>query len=100
MSKNQERLLWLLLIGIAAFNKSDYILTLEALEQGFSEANPVLALTVGTYAFHLVKLLLAPLLLIGLWLMRHRVGKRLINYVWVPFLGYFSLMVYFRVMFI
>lgn len=100
MSKNKERLLWLLLIGIAAFNKSDYLLTLDALDAGFREANPILAPMVGSYEFHMVKLLLVPLLLIYLWLFRHRIGERLIHYVWVPFIGYFSLLVYFRVLFI
>lgn len=98
MSRNQERLLWLLLIGIAAFNKSDFLLTLDALERGFHEANPILAPMVGTHEFPLVKLVLVPLLLVFLWLIRHRVGKRLINYVWIPFISYFSLMVYFRMM--
>ena len=100
MSKNKERLLWLLLLGIAAFNKSDYLLTLDALERGFREANPILAPMVGSYEFHLVKLLLVPLLLMLIWLIRHRMGERLVNYVWVPFISYFSLMVYFRVLFI
>ncbi|MBF7095759.1 DUF5658 family protein [Alkalibacter mobilis] len=97
MTRNQERLLWLLLVGIAAFNKTDYFLTLDALDKGYKEANPILSPLIGTYEFPLVKLVLVPLLLILVWLMRNRIGDKLIRFVWLPFIGYFLLMVYFRI---
>jgi len=96
MSQNKERLLWILLIGIAAFNKADYILTLDAIDRGFIEANPILAPMIGTYEFSLVKLVLVPLLLVFFWLMRFRMDERLIQLVWLPFFGYFMLMLYFH----
>lgn len=89
-----ERILWLQLIGVSAFNVADYLLTLEALANGYTEANPILALIIDTYAFHLAKLLLVPLLLIFIWQMRYRVGKSLVTLAWIPFIGYFFLMVY------
>lgn len=96
MKRHKERLLWLLLIGIASFNKADFFLTLDALERGFVEANPIVEPIVNTYVFPLVKLVLVPLILIFLWQHRHRIGDKLLNYVWIPFVSYFSLMVYFR----
>ncbi len=94
--KRNERLLWLLLMGIFAFNKVDFLLTLDALEMGFREANPFLVPLVGTPAFPLVKLLVVPLLLLLVWSIRHRVGDRLVRYMAVPFGAYFSLMLYFQ----
>ena len=91
-----DRLLWLQLIGIAAFNKVDYLMTLEALERGYKEANPLLASMVGTFQFPLVKLLLVPLLLIFMWQMRHRIGKSLVTLTWVPFVAYSSVVLYHR----
>lgn len=96
MPESLERLLRLLLYGIAAFNKADYFLTLDALDRGFKEANPLLAPMVGTYQFHLVKLMLVPLLLIFLWQMRHRIGASLVKLAWIPFIGYLTLMLYYR----
>lgn len=95
MQRN-ERLLWLLMIGIFAFNKVDFMLTLDALELGFREANPLLAPLVGTPAFALVKLLGVPVLLLVVWRLRHQVGDRLAGYMAVPFGAYFSLMIYFH----
>lgn len=100
MSENFERLLWLHLIGVAAFNNVDFFLTLDALEKGYSEVNPIMAPMIGTYAFPMIKLILMPLLLIFLWQMRHRMGKSLVTLTWIPFIGYFSLMVYYRVVII
>jgi len=96
MRESKERLLWLLLIGIWAFNKMDFFLTLEALEKGFVEANPLVDSMIGTHEFPLVKLVLIPLVLFLIWRLRHKIGERLLVYVWVPFISYFSLMVYFR----
>ncbi|MCD4713437.1 MAG: DUF5658 family protein [Clostridiales bacterium] len=96
MQKSKEGLLRWQLIGIGAFNITDYFLTLEALEKGHTEANPLLITIVNTLEFPLVKLILVPLLLYWLWLKRHRIGDSLTKVVWIPFFGYFILMVYFR----
>lgn len=96
MPKSLERLLFLQLIGIAAFNKVDYLMTLEALERGFKEANPLLAPLVHSYEFPLVKLLLVPLLLILLWQLRHRIGAALVRIAWLPFAAYTSVVLYHR----
>lgn len=96
MSKNQRRLLFWQLVGIGAFNKVDYILTLEFLDRGFYEANPIVASTLGTYEFSMVKLLLIPLVLLALWQNKDRIGDYLTKLSWVPFIGYFSLMTYYR----
>ena len=98
MPKKHERLIWLLLIGIAAFNKVDYMMTLQFLRQGFYEANPFLAPLVGTIFFPALKLIAVPLLLLYLWRMRHQIGRKLVSYLWVPFLSYSTLMIYFRIL--
>jgi hypothetical protein len=96
MQNSKERLLRWQLIGIGAFNITDYILTLDALEKGYTEANPLLLTIVNTLEFPLVKLILVPLLLFWLWLKRHQIGNSLPRYIWIPFFSYFLLMVYFR----
>jgi len=96
MSNKQKRLLFWHLIGIGAFNKADYILTLEFLDRGFYEANPIIASTIGTYEFPLVKLILVPLLLFTLWQHKDKIGNAITKLSWIPFIGYFSLMVYYR----
>ncbi|MCR3956711.1 MAG: DUF5658 family protein [Gudongella sp.] len=62
----------------------------------FTEANPIMASMVGTYQFPMVKLVLVPLLLIFLWQHKERIGNMLVSLTWIPFLGYLSLMVYYR----
>ena len=96
MNDNQNRLLFWQLLGIGAFNLVDYILTLEFLTLGFYEANPLIAPMIGTYEFPMVKLLLIPLVLFAIWQHRDRIGDMLVKLFWIPFLGYFSLMLYFR----
>lgn len=96
MSEIQKRLLFWQLIGIGTFNKADYILTLEFLDKGFYEANPIMANTIGTYEFPLVKLILVPLLLLVLWQHKDKIGNKTTILSWIPFVGYFSLMVYYR----
>ena len=100
MSTNQKRLLFWQLIGIGAFNKVDYLLTLEFLSKGFYESNPIMAQMIGTYEFPLVKLLLIPLILICLWQHKDKIGDMLTKITWIPFMGYFSLMYYYRVLII
>lgn len=96
MTSSKRRLLFLQLVGIGAFNIVDYLLTFEFLALGFYEANPILAPMIGTYEFPLVKLLLVPLILFALWQHKDRIGTMLVKLSWIPFLGYFSLMVYYR----
>ena len=96
MSSNKKRLLFWHLVGIGAFNMVDYILTLDFLGYGFYEANPFIASTIGTYEFPLVKLILVPLVLLSLWQYKERIGSYLTILTWIPFIGYFSLMLYYR----
>ncbi|WP_422487186.1 DUF5658 family protein [Gudongella sp. DL1XJH-153] len=96
MSDSKKRLLFWHLVGIGVFNKVDYILTLEFLDNGFYEANPLMATMIGTYEFPMVKLILVPLVLLALWQHKDKIGDLITKLSWVPFLGYFSLMVYYR----
>ena len=96
MLENQKRLLFWHLIGIGVFNIVDYILTLDFLSQGFYEANPIIATTIGTYEFPMIKLILIPLVLLAMWQHKERIGNYLVLLTWVPFIGYFSLMGYYR----
>lgn len=96
MDKTKEGLLKWQLIGIGAFNITDFFLTIEALERGHTEANPLLLTIINTLEFPLVKLILVPLLLYWLWIKRHQIGDSLTKVVWLPFFCYFLLMVYFR----
>jgi hypothetical protein len=95
MSDKQDRLLFWQLIGIGSFNIVDYLLTLEFLDIGFNEANPIIANIIGTYEFPLVKLFLVPLLLIVIWQHNDKIGNKTSRLYWIPFAGYYSLMVYY-----
>ncbi|EEG78443.1 DUF5658 family protein [Dethiobacter alkaliphilus] len=97
---NRFRLIGLMLICVAFFNAADYFLTLHALSLGFREGNPVMALIVDTAYFPKVKLIIVPLLLLFLWLVRVRVGRRLFGYVSVIFAAYSLLMVYYGFLFL
>ena len=96
MDKDGKRLLFWQLFGIGAFNNADYILTLEFLDKGFYEANPIIRTMIGTYEFPMVKLILVPLVLLALWQHKDRIGDYITKLSWIPFLGYFSLMGYYR----
>lgn len=96
MSINQKRLLFWQLLGVGVFNNVDYILTLEFLNKGFYEANPLISNMIGTYEFPMVKLILIPLVLLALWQHKETIGSYLVILTWIPFLGYFSLMGYYR----
>ena len=96
LTHKQERTLWALLIGIAAFNVADYLLTTLALSLGYRELNPVMDLVVHTPYFRIIKLVLIPLMLYFIWRRRHLVGLRVLTYVWVAFLVYLALMCYFK----
>ena len=96
MSMEQSRLLFWHLVGTGSFNIVDYFLTLDFLERGFEEANPIMASMIGTYEFPLVKLLLVPLLLIAIWQNKNRLKLAATKLSWIPFLSYFVLMVYYR----
>jgi|GEM_PF-794461 len=92
----QERILWVLLIGVGAFNVADYLLTTLALSLGYRELNPLMDLVVDTPLFPVIKLVLIPLMLYFIWRRRHLVGSRVLLYVWVAFLVYLVLMCYFK----
>ncbi|MDW7672184.1 MAG: DUF5658 family protein [Bacillota bacterium] len=94
--KNNDRLLWLLLIGIGAFNKADFMLTHIAISEGYQEANPIINAVLDTWGFPFLKLLVVPAILVGLWMIRRRLNQRMIGYVWVGFIAYFMLMVHFK----
>lgn len=98
MSMVQRRMMFWHLIGTGSFNIVDYILTLEFLEIGFYEANPIMASMVFTHEFPLVKLLLVPLLLIAIWQYKDRLKGVATILSWIPFTGYFALMVYYSVL--
>lgn len=98
-AKRNKRLLWLLLFGIGVFNVADYFLTLYAVKQGFSEANPFMDAILHTVWFPKVKLLVVPLLLLSVLLYRKRAGDRLYYYVGVLFMAYASLMLYYAWLF-
>ena len=55
--------------------------------------NPIIAKTIETYEFPMVKLLLMPLVLLALWQHKDKIGDLIVKLMWIPFLGYFSLMV-------
>ncbi len=95
MSDNQKRLFFWQLICIGAFNNVDYILTLEFLNKGFYEGNPLMAALIGTYEFPMVKLILIPLVLLALWQNKDLIGKSIARLSWIPFIAYFSLMGYY-----
>lgn len=100
MSENKKRLLFWHLVGIGAFNIADYTLTMDFLDLGFTEVNPIIRSLVGTYHFPLVKLMLVPLILVALWQHKDRIGNALATLTWIPFIGYFFLMVYYRILII
>ena len=92
----RDRLLWLLLIGIWAFNVADFLLTHIAISEGYQELNPLIYRTLDTWLFPFLKLVLVPSILAGIWKIRHKLNKRMIGYVWFCFSIYFMLMVYFK----
>lgn len=96
MSITQTKLLFWHLIGTGAFNIADYFLTLDFLDRGFQEANPIMASMIGTYEFPMVKLLLVPLLLLAIWQNKDRIRGVAIRLSWIPFMSYFFLMVYYH----
>ncbi len=97
-SQTNDRLLWLLLLGIGAFNKADFMLTNIAISEGYQEANPVINTVLNTWGFPFLKLLVVPSILIGLWMIRRRLNKRMYGYIWVGFIVYFMLMVHFKLL--
>jgi hypothetical protein len=98
MSIKQEKLLFWLLIGTGSFNIVDYVLTLDFIERGFEEANPIMVSMIGTYEFPLIKLLFVPLLLLALWQNKDKLGDLVFKLSWIPFISYFFLMIYYRLL--
>ena len=99
MLKGRHPFLKFFLIGIGIFNVADYFLTLEVISQGHEEANPIIDAILPTIYFPIVKLVVVPLLLLFLWNLRQHFNRRCMLYVWTGFMVYFSLMIYFKVMF-
>lgn len=95
MSTSLERLLRVQLFIIYALNIADYFLTVAALADGHSEANPVMAPLAGTVFMPVVKFLLMPILLLIMWRIRHRIGRPLVFATWIPVLSYTALMFYY-----
>lgn len=98
LDKKYDRLLWLLLIGIAAFNKADFMLTHIAISEGFQEFNPIINRFLDTWVFPFLKFVFVPTMLFIIWKVRRRLHKRALGYVWFTFGVYFMLMVYFRLL--
>ena len=96
LMQKQERTLCILLVGTAAFNVADYLLTNLALSLGYRELNPVMDLVVHTPYFRLIKVVLIPLMLYFIWRHRHLAGRRVLLYAWIAFLVYLLLMIYFK----
>ena len=96
ITMDQEGILKYLLIGTAAFNVADYLLTVLAISMGHQEANPLINLIVDTAMFPAVKILIIPVLLYSVWTRRHEVGTRILFYSGLVFTVYFFLMVYFK----
>ncbi|WP_242661376.1 DUF5658 family protein [Alkaliphilus metalliredigens] len=93
--EKKYKLLWVLLFGTGVFNVCDYFLTLKAIGMGYEEANPLVDGILHTPLFPITKLLIVPALLVLIWFLRKRVGKRVMLYAWTVFIAYFSLMIYF-----
>lgn len=98
MSMIQNRLMFWHLIGTGSFNIVDYILTMEFLEIGYYESNPIMASLVDTYEFPMVKLILVPLLLVVIWQNKDRFNGVAAKLSWIPFMSYFVLMVYYSML--
>ncbi len=58
LTRKHERTLHYLLIGTAAFNAADYLLTLLALRMGYRELNPVMDLVVHYFVSAVFKFVL------------------------------------------
>jgi len=72
-----DRTFKILLVALAAMNAADYVLTLRAVYMlGCAEGNPLMApvLGLGTAAFPLIKLLAVPLICLGIWTVRDKLG--------------------------
>ena len=100
LPQEKHLLVGLLLLGIGLFNILDYFLTVEiVIVQGHQEANPLIEAILHTIYFPLVKLLIIPCLLLFIWIVRHHITSRNLTCIWAAFIVYFSLMVYFKVVF-
>ena len=82
-----------LLFFLGILNILDYFFTVKALSLGADEANPVMLAAMETtdYLFPLIKLVLVPLGLFGVWLARGRIAKRsrvIMASLWVVTLAY------------
>ena len=98
IGKKYDTLLRWMLIGIAAFNIADFMLTMIALDRGYQEINPFVNAILDTWLFPFLKVIAVPLIALGIYLVRRRLPKRVLGYVGVTFVTYFMLMVYFKVL--
>ena len=96
LTREHEGVLKYFLIGVAAFNIADYLLTTLALQFGYREINPLMDLIIHTPFFPILKIVLIPLMLYSIWRKREFIGQRILFYVGFLFLVYFFLMVYFK----
>ena len=93
-----DRLLWLLLIGIGAFNIADFMLTHIAIAEGYQELNPLINRILDTWLFPFLKIIFVPAVLLGIWKVRQKLSKAAYRAVWLCFGTYFLLMVYFKLL--
>ena len=99
ITTRQNKLVALFLLGAALFNIMDYFLTLEALKIGYVECNPLIKVIIGTNCLPIIKVLIIPTILIVIWILRNRVGHRLVYYTGMLFSIYFLLIIYFGIIF-
>jgi len=93
-----ESRLRILLFAIGIFNALDYFFTLQVLQYGFIEANPIMAPVVDTVWFFVIKLVLIPAALYLVWVVRARMGRVAKTSVWICTGAYAGLMGYFGVL--
>lgn len=86
--------LGILLVTIGLCNVADFVLTLRAVPLGARELNPLMSAILDTPWFPLYKLGVVPVLLLALWLVRERMGRRLMPYVYLVSVAYLGLMAY------
>ncbi|MFO8059036.1 MAG: DUF5658 family protein [Bacillota bacterium] len=84
----------LMLIAIGVFNIADYVVTMQAVRDGFTEGNPLMQSILFTPWFAAIKLLLIPSCLLAIWLVEDRLRPFGRKVVLVGLLAYAGLMVY------
>ena len=95
----RNMLVTIFLLGAALFNVMDYFLTLEVLKMGYVEWNPLIKVMIDTTFLPIIKVLIIPTILSVIWILRNRVGHRLVYYTGILFSVYFLLIIYFGMIF-